>query len=118
MSYIIHLRVETGSLGMAQAFAIQVVDNMHKLMPELDVVSTTVSDEGRQNDRHWVLCGDRLRGDDRCLRPYHHRVITLPTGRSHEERAGGNSVTALLSRRRLGDRRYCGEPIQQRLAKG
>jgi hypothetical protein len=71
MAYVIHLRVETGSLAMARALAVEIVDNVHKLVPELDVVSTTVSDEGRQHQREFVICGERA-GDDRCLLPYRH----------------------------------------------
>ena len=78
MAYVIHLRVEAGSCDLARKLAIEIVDNVHKLMPELDVVSTTVSDEGRQNERSFVICGERV-GDDRCLLPYRHYGDHSPT---------------------------------------
>ena len=72
MGYIIHLRIETGSLPMARAVAIKILEELHQTVPEIDSVSTTVSDEGRQNDRRSVLCAVRLAGLDRCLRACGH----------------------------------------------
>jgi hypothetical protein len=72
MGYIVYVRVETGTVHMARALAIEIIDTVHALQPEIDAVSTQVSEEGRQNDRHFVFCGERLDGDIRCLRPYRH----------------------------------------------
>jgi hypothetical protein len=72
MGYIIHLRVETGSIPAARAVAIKLLEELHKTVSEIDAVSTTVSEEERQNDRHPVVCAVRLAGLDRCLRPYGH----------------------------------------------
>jgi hypothetical protein len=71
MGHIVFLRVETDSLPLAKALAIEMVDTMRLRQPELDPVSTQVSDEGKQDHRLWVLCSAWV-GDGRCVRPDHH----------------------------------------------
>jgi hypothetical protein len=64
---IVHLRLETGSRYLARAIALEIVDLLHQAVPEMDATSTSVSDEGQQNERTFVLCGSWV-GDVRCLR--------------------------------------------------
>ncbi|MDT5031932.1 MAG: hypothetical protein QOC94_2103 [Actinoplanes sp.] len=61
MGYIVHLRLETGSSHLTRAIAVELIDRVHRDLPELDAVSTTVSEEGLQGERTFVLCGVRGR---------------------------------------------------------
>ena len=72
MGFIIHLRVETESLALAQALALEVVDTLHRRQPEFDCISTQISPEFQQDKRHFLLCGKRLGSHDRCVRLYCH----------------------------------------------
>ena len=72
MGHIIHLRIEAASVPAARALAIELLEMVHTSMVEIDPSSTTVSEEGCQNYRHWVLCGTRLNDSERCVRIYGH----------------------------------------------
>jgi hypothetical protein len=78
MGHIIHLRVEAASVPAARALAIEVLEMVHTSMVEIDPISTTVSEEGCQNHRYWVLCGARVKNSDRCVRLYGHPGVHDP----------------------------------------
>lgn len=78
--FIIHLRVDADSMPHARTLAVEVLDQMHALQPELDVVNATVSEEGRECFRHFVICGEWIDRDanQRCVRIFGHGVDHTP----------------------------------------
>jgi hypothetical protein len=85
MGYIIHIRVEADSHLSARRTAVELVGSMHQLQPKVDVASTTVSDEERQNERQFVFCGAWIDGTERrCLRPSGHDDDYCPEWRPQQ----------------------------------
>jgi hypothetical protein len=76
--HVIHLAVSVSDLEKAKEIAYRLIQAVSGVIPELEPGGTTVSPEGQQARRQWIICDRRMLVDQRCRLPYNHSGDCLP----------------------------------------